>query len=254
MFSFHFKYQLLFFLLLFYSIHLKATENTLTLKENFQKALPGDYIVVSFNKTDTLMHIYDKEYPIMTIEEITIPENSAKEQKIKWKEWIEKEAPGHSCWVMYEIDVQTGEMLRYYSFTKKGWFTIPDADNFLSKLLNLRLTKTPDRARKKIGPRPSSGPDMRAIWEPRMIVNGKVMKEVKFDAWQTQWPRDQSELSGKLIEIYLPQNSQLYPSYFPYWLQVTGAVGKAKVRIIDSGRDLKSPKPPFSHLHQLHHP
>ena len=42
------------------------------------------------------------------------------------------------------------------------------------------------------------------------------------------------------------QKNQNYPSYFPYWLQVNGVAGKAKIRIIDSGSNLKSPKPPLS--------
>lgn len=221
---------------------------TIMLKDNLQQAQPGDYIVVSSNKTDTLMHIYGKQGQLLTIEEIAVPENARQEQDLSWKEWAAQNAPGNTSWVMYDIDLQSGQMLRYYSFSKQGWFEIPDADNFLSKLLNLRLTKVPPQARKKIGPKPGSGPDMRAIWQPRMFVDGKIIKGVNFDAWQTQWPRDGSELSGKSIEIYLPQDSQRYPAYFPYWLQVTAAVGKAKVRIIDSGSQLKSPKPSLNDL------
>jgi hypothetical protein len=149
---------------------------------------------------------------------------------------------------MYEIDLKTGQMLRYYSFTKKGWFEIADADNFLSKLLNLKLVKTPEQARKKVGPKPVSGPDWRPIWQPQMIVDGKRIKGVSFDAWRTRWPRDGGDLSGKTIEVYLPQDSQRYPSYFPYWLQISGMVGKAKLRIIDSGSQLKSPAPSLSSL------
>jgi hypothetical protein len=237
----------LLFIFSIWHINLHA-QNSLFLKDNLQRAQSGDYIVVSSNKTDTLMHIYDKQDQLITIEEIAVPESERKSQSLSWREWIHKNAPSHTSWVMYEIDLQTGQMQRYYSFSKQGWFEIPDADNFLSKLLNLKLNKLPDQARKKVGPRPNSGPDMRVFWQPRMIVDGQVVKGVEFNVWQTQWPRDGSELSGKSIEIYLPQDSQCYPSYFPYWLQVIGAVGKAKVRIIDSGSHLNSPKPPLSAL------
>lgn len=239
----------LFILFLFFSWTLSLeAQNPLFLKDNLQRAQPGDYIVISSNKTDTLMHIYDKQNQLLTIEEIAVPEEIRQNQGIGWPQWLEQKAPGHTSWVMYEIDLQTGQMLRYYSFSKKGWFDIPDADNFLSKLLNLKLTKMSDHLRKKIGPKPRSGPDLRALWQPRMIVNGQIIKGVNFDAWQTQWPRDGSELSGKTIDLYLPQDSQKYPSYFPYWLQISGAVGKAKVRIIDSGSHLKSPAPPLTSL------
>lgn len=188
------------------------------------------------------MLIRNKNNQVLTIEEIAVPENKSP-SKMSWKEWVNQNAPGNTSWVAYDINLNNGQMIRYYSFTKKNWFEIPDGDNFLSKLLNLRLTKIPDSARKKVGPPPISGPDWRPLWQPRMIVNGEPIKNVPFDAWRTRWPQDGSDLSNKTIEVFLPRDSQLYPSYFPYWLQINGAVGKAKIRIIDSGTQLQSPKP-----------
>lgn len=216
----------------------------LVLRNNLQLAQPGDYVVISANKTQTLLHIYSRQNQILTIEEIAVPE-SKRSPNISWKEWVQQGAPDNSSWVMYDIDLQTGQMKRYYSFTKKNWFEIPDADNFLSKLLNLKFTKIPEEARKRIGPKIKSGPELRAIWQPRMVIEGKTIKGVKFDAWHTQWPRDNGDLSGKMIEVYLPSDSRCYPAYFPYCLQIHGAIGKAKIRIIDSGHKLQSPKPPL---------
>ena len=76
-----------------------------------------------------------------------------------------------------------------------------------------------------------------------MIVEGQVVPGVEFNAWRTRWIKDDSELSGKVIDIYLPKDADKHLSYFPYWLQISGVVGKAKVRIIDSGLGLRSPKP-----------
>jgi hypothetical protein len=193
------------------------------------------------------MHIYDKTPSMITIEEIVVPENR-RPSLANWKEWVTQGAPGNTSWVMYEIDLMTGQMGRYYSFTKRNWFQIPDSDNFLSKLLNLKLTPIPDRMRKRVGSK-CSGPDMRPLWHPRMIVDGKVINGVEFGAWRTDWPKDGSDLSNKTIEIYLPSASSHYPAYFPYWLQINGVAGKAKIRIIDSGRDLKSPQPSLTALH-----
>jgi hypothetical protein len=225
------------------SAHLNAEE--LFLRDNFQRAQPGDYIVVSSNKTQTLMHIYDKQNQILTIEEIAVPE-CKRSPKLSWKEWVNLGAPGNTSWVMFEIDLRSGQMIRYYSFTKKNWFEIPDADNFLSKLLSLKFTKIPDNARKRVGPKPLSGPEWRPFWQPRMVMDGHLIQGVVFDAWRTKWPRDGTDLSGKTIEVYLPRDSQRYPAYFPYWLQINGALGKAKIRIIDSGSQLQSPMPSFS--------
>lgn len=212
----------------------------LILRNNLRNAQPGDYIVISASKTQTLLLIYAKNNPILTIEEIAIPENKRSPQ-MSWKQWVTQGAPGNTSWVRFDIDLQTGKMLHYYSFTKKNWFEIPDADNFLSKLLNLKFTQIPENARKRVGPKPRSGPEMRPLWQPQMIVDGQNIKGVLFDAWRTRWPRDGSDLSEKVIEVFLPQDSKRYPAYFPYWLQINGVIGKAKIRIIDSGSQLQSP-------------
>lgn len=218
--------------------------DTLFLRDNLKQAVPGDYLVISFNKTDTLLHIFAKNNNLLTIEEIAIPESVRRKFPYGWKDWVLKGAPGNTSWTMYDIDVATGEMLHYYSFTKNGWFEIAESDNFLYKLLNLKLIKIPEKTRKRIGIRPS-GNDLRPLWQPPMIVDGQMIKGVPFDAWRTVWSKDGSELSGKTIEVYVPQDNQKYPAYFPYWLQVSGAIGKTKVRIIDSGTRFKSPKTGF---------
>jgi hypothetical protein len=76
-------------------------------------------------------------------------------------------------------------------------------------------------------------------------VDGNNIPAVPFEAWQTHWPKDGTDLSGKSIEVYVPQENDKYPSYFPYWLQISGMVGNAKVRIVDSGSYMNSPMPPL---------
>lgn len=217
----------------------------LILRDNLQRAQPGDYIVVSANKTQTLMHIHSRQNQILTIEEIAVPE-SKRSSNLSWKEWVNQGAPNNTSWVMFDIDLRTGQMMRYYSFTKRNWFEIPDTDNFLSKLLNLKFVKIPENARKRIGTKRRSEHELRPLWQPRMVVDGQTINNVMFDAWRTHWPRDGGDLSGKTIEVYLPRDSLRYPAYFPYWLQINGTIGKAKIRIIDSGNNLQSPKPHFS--------
>ena len=239
-----FKHIIFLFILVFTTSFLSSLKSaeTLFLRDNLQQAQSGDYLVISFNKTDTLLHIRGRKDNILTIEEIAIPESVRRKNGLSWKAWVQEGAQGNSSWVMYDINTSTGEMLRYYSFTKKGWFEIPDSDNFLSKLLNLQLTFIPEKERKRIGSKPS-GYDFRSVWQPPMISEGNIIKGVVFNAWRTTWPKDGSELSDKTIEVYLPQNHQKYASYFPYWLQISGSVGKIKIRIIDSGSNLKSPQP-----------
>lgn len=228
---------LLAFLLMFGCLH----GEELLLRDNMMKAKTSDFLVILANKTVTLLHIADKQDHLLTVEEIAVPEGK-KPDSMTWKDWVGLNAPGNTSWVTYEIDLRTGQMTKYYSFTRHGWYEIPDSDNFLSKLLNLRLTKVAENGRKKVGPKPISGPDWRPLWQPKMVIESKTINGVMFDAWETKWPRDNSELSGKAIEVYLPRESDRYRAYFPYWLQINGAIGKAKVRIIDSGTNMKSPK------------
>lgn len=225
---------------------LHADEEALVLRENLKKAQKDDFIVTAANKNLTVLHIYDLDGDRLTIEEITVAENRKIPQVYTWQEWIGQGAPYHSSWMMYEIDLKSGQILKSYSFTKHCWMRVSDGDSFLSKLLNLRFSKIPEEKRKRVGRGPNKGG--RPLWQPQMIVNGQRVPGVEFDAWKTQWPRDGGDLSGKLIEVYLPKESDRYPSYFPYWLEISGFVGSAKIRIIDSGHGMRSPQPSWDFL------
>lgn len=223
--------------------HALNAEGELLLKNNMEKAKNGDYLVIAQGKTYTLFHIFDVKNKVLTIEEVSIPSQTACQVVTSWRGWFEESAPKNTSWVIYQIDLNSGEMKNYFSFTKNGWYIIPEAENFLKTLLDLPLTPIPVVERRKIGNRPSGGAfDKRKLWQPKMVVEGEVKAGTEFDAYTTEWPRDGGPLSGKSIEIFLPKDTGLYPSYFPYWLQVKGVLGPARVRIIDSGSSLKSPK------------
>ena len=219
-----------------YFCNLQSSEGVFLLRNNLQRAQPGDYIVTSQSKNYTLMVIQSKKDETLNIEEITIPSARITDKSFSWKQWIEAGAPGNTCRVLYPIHLSTGVIQQVYSYTKKEWHSVPESQNFLSTLLSLQFNPVKQSDRKKIGPPPLPGtPDHRSIWQPPLIVDGKTLKGITFEAWTTQWPNDGSEVAGKLVEIYLPKESDKYPSYFPYWLQVGGLLGKAKVRIVDSG-------------------
>jgi hypothetical protein len=215
------------------------------LRDNFSKARSGDFLVTAQGSNFTVMHIRDKVGNNLVMEEITAPANRIPRNQFTWRQWIEAGAPGHTSWMIYDLDISSGNMKEAFSYTKNCWFNIPEADNFLSKLLNLDFSVIPIENRKRVGPttRDASGNYLRGVWNPRMIVDGHEIKNVKFSAWKTLWPNDGSELAGKAIEVYIPEESDQYPSYFPYWLQISGMIGKAKVRVVDSGSGLMSPKP-----------
>lgn len=222
-------------------IPLQGTESELLLRQNLSRAQPGDYLVTAQNKNYTLLVIRNKDEQSLNIEEITMPISRVPSGSFSWRNWMEKGAPGNTCWIMYTIHLASGMIQQTFSFTRNEWITVPQSQHFLSTLLNLPLKRVPDRERKKIGPPPASDHiDRRPYWQPRLVVEGQNIQGVPFEAWRTRWPKDGSDLAGKVIEMYVPQENEKYPSYFPYWLQVYGVVGNAKVRIVDSGTTLPS--------------
>lgn len=229
-----------FLLLCLIPIFLCAGQDYL-LKENLERAESGDFVVIAQGNSYTLFHILNVQKPILQVEEITIPAAIACTTVQSWREWVANNAPQNTSWVHYRIDLSKNEIANYYSFTKNGSFSVPEADNFLGTLLKLKLEPIPYPMRRKVGP-PQRGQSERNLWQPKMIVDGQPQPGVIFDAYATVWPKDGGPISGKTIEVYLPQDAGLYPAYFPYWLQTKGMAGQANVRVIDSGKGLISPK------------
>lgn len=236
--------RVLYSLILCWFVVQSACADEIYLRDNLMRANPGDYLVTAQGSQYTILLIRDKTADTLTIEEVSIPGERFPDEVTSWRQWIEQGAPGNTSWVVYDIAPASGKMRHFFSFTRNGWCDITDADNFLGKLLNLRLVRMNTNTRRRVGPMPREGcADKRPFWNPKVVVEGKTIQDVRFDVWKTRWPQDGSELSGKNIEVYLPQEGDKYPSYFPYWLQIGGVIGKAKVRIIDSGFRLRSPKP-----------
>ena len=210
----------------------------LSLKDNLVNATPGDYVVTSRGQNYTVWHVYGSDNKFLKIEEITVPQTNIKLEGFSWRTWVENGAQGNSSWIVYNIDIRSGDIQDIYSYTTRNWMTLSEGDNLLSVLLNLPFKKVSFDDRKRVGGRRS------IIWNPPMYMNGRFIQEVQFDAWKAVWPKDGSDLSGKTVEVYLPQDNKTYPAYLPYWLEISGMVGKAKVRIVDSGRELISLRKP----------
>ena len=210
----------------------------LYLRENLKRTEKGDYLVSVRNKNYTLIFIEEKLSNSLVIQEVTIPQQKFPKQFKTWRAWMEAGAPNHTAWVAYTVDLKTGNIQHYYSYVHQSWMNISETDNILSKLINLPFHPLPEHKRRYVG----TSDGRRRLWHPRMIVDGNPVPGVMFDAWEGRWPNDQSQMSGNVIHIYLPQKGKGYPDYFPYWMQMKATVGKAQLRIVDSGHQLKSPK------------
>jgi hypothetical protein len=230
-----------FSLILFVFIHLQLEGYELTLKNKLAEAPLNSYVVLEQNKTYTFLHIYDKTPTSIVIEEISLP-GSCKSQP--WRTWFESGAVGHTSWTRSRINLVTGHFEESYSLSKGNWIDTSSGDTFMATLLNLPFTAVLPEDRRKIGLPPGYGKrDMRPFWNPRLVVEGYIIPGVPFTAWKARWPGDGSELSYKIIELYLPENpSPDYPSFFPYWFEVEGKLGSAKLRVVDSGFNAKGPQ------------
>lgn len=242
------KYLKFLLIFLFCSvISLDAAPSTF-LKDRMQGSKIGDYIVTRIDNTYTVLIIKEKTNHTISIEEITIPAQRLHDKRFPWagwRHWVESGANGNTAWLLYTIHCSSGAVREYFCYKEGQWRSMSDVNNFLSTLVNLRFVKVRKEDMKRVGVVPPSernGQDTRRIWMPKMVYEGKTQYGVEFEAWRTSWPRDCGELSGKTITVYMPKDEKAYPSYFPYWLEIKGMLGKAKISIVDSGRGLQSPR------------
>src|SRR3989344_4760563 len=217
-------------LLLVLSTFLGGSE--VMLKQRFCQAKNGDYIVTESNQTFTILAIRSMTPRSLILEEITAP---LKKRPSSWSEWVKAKAPGHSSWSMMEIDLQSGEVLECYSFSRSAWVQFAPSENLVASLLQLPLHSVDSKQRRRIGPPPGDGEsDVRKIWHPPLVFEGKTLSKVTFDAFEAKWPADGSELAEKVITLYFDRELQ-FP--LPYWIQVDLSHATSHVRAIDSGHN-----------------
>lgn len=213
---------------------------SITLQEKFNTAKNGDFIVTSQQGHTSLLFIRSISNEVLILEEISIPEDLIDPKAIKWQEWLDQKAPGHTSWTLYEIDRKTGALIECFSLSKKGWLYLSRSEQFFAQLLSLPLSEVPREQRKKIGPAPGSfEEDRRALWSPPVVLNGKKIGKPSLEVWKARWPEDKSLLSLCEIELYFFKNSSALS--FPYWVEIKSPHYTFKIRSLDSGRDLRSP-------------
>lgn len=223
----------------------------ISLKDKLSEAIPGSYLVLEQSKIFTFLHVYDKKGERLSLEEVTISGERFGQTRMSWRQWFESGAPGNTAWTLSQINLRTGKIEETYSFNHSG-FVENGSDTFMTTLLNLTFQEMAPSERRHIGLPPGYGkPDHRPLWNPRLVVGGVTIAHVPFQAWKARWPADGSEMARRIIEVYLPErisdSSIQYPTYFPYWLEVEGKMGSAKIRVVDSGMEAHSPKTYFPH-------
>ena len=201
---------------------------------HFAKAKPGDFIVWEASKMITLIAVRSINPSSILLEEISAPVSV---KPASWAEWVKTRAPGHTSWSMMEINLEHPEVIEAFSFTKSAWIATSTNDHFLTTLLHLSFAPLPDEKLRRIGPAPLDGErDQRKIWAPPFFIEGKQLYP-PFDAFETTWPQDHSELSGKTLQLYFDRNAL---SPFPWWIHLETEHIHFTVRAIDSGHNLPS--------------
>lgn len=206
------------------------------LKEAIKSAETGDFIVYQYKNSLVLLRIREQKAPKLVVEEVSAPQTAV---TANWQEWLTKQAPGHTSWTISQINIDSGRVESIFSVDDRGYLNANPAFQFLPTLLKLTPEPIEPHNRKYIGAEPLAGEkDMRHLWLPKIIFEGKQLN-VPVNAYKVKWPDDESELSNKPIDVYYVQSGAL--TYLPYWIEVAGALGKAKISALDSGKKLSSP-------------
>jgi hypothetical protein len=227
----------LLFLITFLSISIL---NAFSLKDKMVNGLPGDYVVTEQGGTSSVLLIRALTPTHLILEEIDVPSLSRKSSDGSWKEWIAQEAPGHTAWITYIVDLESCQLQECYSHSQGVWLPARDPQHFLPRLLSLSLQKTPQDSRKRIGAPPESGQeDRRSVWNPPVVVEGQKLDKAAITAWKTKWPSDNSLIADCEIELYFSAQP------FPVWIEIKSPHYKASLRAVDSGHNMTSPQPIF---------
>lgn len=208
----------------------------LDLKQEAAKATSGDYIVYAYKQSLVLFRIRENTPPILVVEEISAPHSAV---SANWQQWVSNNAPNHTSWTISRINMASGKVDSIFSVDEKGYLDANPAFQFLPTLFQLKLEPIEAYDRKYVGPEPLAGEkDLRRLWLPKIVFEAKQIFPA-VSAYRVRWPKDESELSGKPIDLYLTNNAGL--TYLPYWIEVFGGLGKAKISALDSGKNLSSP-------------
>ncbi len=205
---------------LFIFLFLCASLQAVTLKEKLLQTEAGDFVVTEQIQSYSVLIIRQKSENRLVLEEISTPKLQS-----SWKKWVQEEAPGATSWLVYEIDLKANKLIESYSFTQGGWLFVEEGDHFLTQLLALPLQKIPTAKRKRIGPAPKGGDeDRRSVWMPQA------------EAFETKWPEDNSRIASSCIHLYFTT------SPFPTWIELQEGHYDFKIRALETGKGLYSPK------------
>ena len=216
-----------------------SAETTSQFASRLEKAKIGDFIVAKQPGYYCLLLIKSQKEKTIVFEEIDIPDYAVDLKKIDWKTWVASRAPGHSSWILLEVNLDKWTLRDAYSVKKRCFLQLSEEEQFLLKLLTLPTTRLNSEERRKIGAPPLAGEeDHRPIWQPKIHFEGKERRKPT-TVYRASWPHDQTLLSGSKIDFFF---DDFLPSFsFPIWIEIYGGHYKSRIAIIEAGHDVVSP-------------
>lgn len=213
------------FLVIFCNLH------SLTIKDRFYQAKPGSYICYTLQNSVSCLIFISLENNRLRLYEITTPANLFREGSTL--EWINKQKPKASAFLLYEINLDSGRIEKCYSMIQNQYLTIDQHATLLPKLLSCELEKVPLEKRKKKTVKAGEVTSQNALWLPPKIVGGEKQQKRSFEVFSGFWPKDTSELSSKAFTVYFDSDDQEFP--YPYWIEIKTSGPSIKLRSLDSG-------------------
>ena len=216
----------IFFITLF---SLEAT----SLKERFDHAQVGDYVVTEQDKNYCLLFVRQLDSDVLIIDEMTFHEHDLEKNFKNWQKASFGKAYPIS-WISFQFDKKTGFLEEAYNFNEKTFLEFQEQDVFLKGLLNLKLSLVKESDRKKIGPTPIDQ-DFRKCWCPPLTIQGVKYDKPSYDVFEGRWDEDGSLLSKCRIEMYFSQIDSSLP--FPTWIEINNGHYGFKLKGVDSGHN-----------------
>jgi hypothetical protein len=197
-----------------------------TLIERLHQCKKGDYVFLHTETHFTALILAEtiEEGKALKLIEIEVPYYIGKNflgQYANWKAYLEDKAPG-------------SKIIRKQLSTPS--ISVPQDP--IQRLLFLPLTKAPSGKLRKIGSLSESMEDTRPLWLPPLHLAGKKISHPKYDILFSQWPKEDSLLSGAEIFFYFPSNPKLF---FPSWIEVRTTHFTKNFGLVDCGSELNIP-------------
>ncbi len=193
-------------------------------------AQSGDTVVFDFHHSIAVVHVLSAHRSTVQLRVVTATKDvSSREEGTSYLEWLRHGAHGAISDETITISLDRIGVVHGSDSQKAQW---------LISLLQLELTEVPESQRRRAGPPPMSGEiDLRPMFNPRIVVNGKREASAS-TAFTTKWPEDGSELDSRWLTLYFPVSPNAVRA-FPYWIESPSSA--YHVSVIDSSRGPNAP-------------